>query len=67
MNLLALLHRVHLKLNFIFFFVACLKLHNMGKIILRLGHFYIYKFEFAEYLRKAQNQIFENEKLFEIF
>ena len=34
---------------------------------MRLGHFDIYKFEFAEYLRKAQNQIFENEKVFEIF
>ena len=35
---------------------------NGAKILLRLGHF-----EFAEYLRKAQNQIFENEKVFEIF
>ena len=32
-----------------------------------MGHFDIYNFEFAEYLRKTQNQMFENEKVFEIF
>ena len=30
-----------------------------AKIILRFGHFHIKKFEFADYLRKGKNIIFE--------
>ena len=34
---------------------------------LGLGHFDIYKFEFAEYLGKEKNQIFKYEKVFDFF
>ena len=39
----------------------------VAKLLLRLEHFDIHKFEISEYLRKEKIQYLKNRKLFEIF